>query len=83
MSKATLSRKMHGAGGWYYTEVEAIADHFDVLPGDLAGELPPLDVWRACRDSNPEPSDLYLIVNRGLTPNAAPEPHRATLRAVS
>jgi hypothetical protein len=77
MSKATLSRKMSGASGWYYVEVEAVAGHYDVTPAELAGVLPSLEEWYAIRDSNPEPADmssrpvltLILGVNRGLTTN--------------
>lgn len=70
MSKATLSRKMIGVGGWYYVEVEAIAAHYDVTPAELAGVLPNLTEWnerRACRESNPKPSVLVLPVTRRLT----------------
>ncbi len=60
LTVASMSRKMAG-GPWHYAEVVAIAELLGVTPEELAGTIPDRETWRARRDSNPKPSDLYLV----------------------
>lgn len=90
VSQPTLSRRMLGAQPWLLWEVQTIADYFGLTLTEITTDLPTRDEWQvrwdelcACRDSNPKPSDLVLIVNRGLTPDRLAGRGRATLRAVA
>ena len=56
MSKATLNRKI-AVGPWHYIDVLRLAHFFRADAYQLAGQLPSGPDWRACRDSNPKPSD--------------------------
>lgn len=57
--RATLGRKMRGAGDWSVVECAAIAAVTYAEVGEVLGNLPDWDEWCARRDSNPQPSDLY------------------------
>ena len=67
MPQATISRKIRGATTWSLDEVFALLAFFAVQFEEMATVLPPREEWedrdvpalRACRDSNPKPSDLY------------------------
>lgn len=66
MTPATFSRRMSGQQPWLLREVRALSAHFGVTLSELTTGLPSYDEWqardlRACRDSNPKPSDLYLM----------------------
>ncbi len=54
---ATISRKLKNLTEWSLTDIELMAPIMTVEVSELLGDLPPFDVWRACRDSNPKPSD--------------------------
>ena len=56
-----MSNKLAGRAGWSVADLEAIADVLGVEPGILLTTEWWPDVLRARRDSNPKPSDLYLI----------------------
>lgn len=53
-----FSRRLHGAGEWTASELQALAAVSSISVDELMGDLPSFDVWRARRDSNPKPSDL-------------------------
>lgn len=59
-SGASISRKLNGQNDWTIPEVEQMASALNVEVGQLLGELPDFNVWRARRDSNPRPSDLFV-----------------------
>lgn len=66
MTRQTLNRKVHNGTSWYYSEVAAVAEVMAVTVEEMATGLPSVSEWkarwddlRACRDSNPKPSDLY------------------------
>jgi transcriptional regulator with XRE-family HTH domain len=58
-SRQWIQNKLSGRNGWSVEDLEAVADSLGVEPAVLMTEDWWPDVLRACRDSNPKPSDSW------------------------
>lgn len=66
LDQTAVSARLRGVTEWKVTEIDRVAEGFDVHPAELMGGYATgprpepdggLPVLRACRDSNPKPSD--------------------------
>lgn len=70
LKQASVSDRLHGKTRWNLPEIERIAEGFAVHPAVLMGGYATdphrgpdggLPILRACRDSNPKPSDPKVL----------------------